>query len=108
MYIHTLPAGEKSKSLKSFNSILENLASLKFDRTDCLIALGGGMIGDVTGFVASSYLRGIDFIQIPTTLLSQVDSSVGGKTAINISQGKNLVGAFYNPKKVFISLAYLK
>ena len=108
VYIHTLPAGEKSKSLKSFNSILENLASLKFDRTDCLIALGGGMIGDVTGFVASSYLRGIDFIQIPTTLLSQVDSSVGGKTAINISQGKNLVGAFYNPKKVFISLAYLK
>ena len=108
VYIYSLPAGEKSKSLKSFNLILENLASLKFDRTDCLIALGGGMVGDITGFVASSYLRGIDFIQIPTTLLSQVDSSVGGKTAINISQGKNLVGAFYNPKKVFISLSYLQ
>ena len=108
VYIYSLPAGEKSKSLKSFNLILENLASLKFDRTDCLIALGGGMVGDISGFVASSYLRGIDFIQIPTTLLSQVDSSVGGKTAINISQGKNLVGAFYNPKKVFISLSYLQ
>ena len=108
VYVYSLPAGEKSKSLKSFNLILENLASLKFDRTDCLIALGGGMVGDITGFVASSYLRGIDFIQIPTTLLSQVDSSVGGKTAINISQGKNLVGAFYNPKKVFISLSYLQ
>ena len=108
VYVYSLPAGEKSKSLKSFNLILENLASLKFDRTDCLIALGGGMVGDITGFVASSFLRGIDFIQIPTTLLSQVDSSVGGKTAINISQGKNLVGAFYNPKKVFISLSYLQ
>ena len=108
IYIHSLQAGEKSKSLKSFNLILGNLASLKFDRTDCLIALGGGMVGDITGFVASSYLRGVDFIQIPTTLLSQVDSSVGGKTAINISQGKNLVGAFYNPKKVFISLTYLQ
>lgn len=108
VYVYSLPAGEKSKSLKSFNLILENLASLKFDRTDCLVALGGGMVGDITGFVASSYLRGIDFIQIPTTLLSQVDSSVGGKTAINISQGKNLVGAFYNPKKVFISLSYLQ
>ena len=108
VHVYILPAGEKSKSLKSFNLILENLASLKFDRTDCLVALGGGMVGDITGFVASAYLRGIDFIQIPTTLLSQVDSSVGGKTAINIAQGKNLVGAFYNPKKVLISLDYLK
>jgi len=108
VFLYILPAGEKSKSLKSFNSILEELADLKFDRTDCLIALGGGMVGDISGFVASSYLRGIDFIQIPTTLLSQVDSSVGGKTAINISQGKNLVGAFYNPKKVLISINYLK
>ena len=108
VHIYILPAGEKSKSLKSFNLILQELASLKFDRTDCLIALGGGMVGDITGFVASTYLRGVDFIQIPTTLLSQVDSSVGGKTAINIPQGKNLVGAFYNPKKVFISLNYLQ
>jgi len=108
VFLHILPEGEKSKSLKSFNSILEELANLKFDRTDCLIAIGGGMVGDISGFVASSYLRGIDFIQIPTTLLSQVDSSVGGKTAINIAQGKNLVGAFYNPKKVLISINYLK
>ena len=107
-YFLTLPSGEKSKSFKSLKLILENLASLKFDRTDCVIALGGGMVGDISGFASSTYLRGIDFIQIPTTLLAMVDSSVGGKTAINIPEGKNLVGAFYNPKKVFISLDYLK
>ena len=73
-----------------------------------MIAFGGGVVGDITGFVASSYLRGIKFVQIPTTLLSQVDSSVGGKTAINVPQGKNLVGAFYNPKLVLISTSYLK
>ena len=76
-------------------------------RDSCLLALGGGMVGDITGFCAATYLRGIPYIQIPTTLLSQVDSSVGGKTAINIKQGKNLVGAFNNPALVLISTNYL-
>ena len=103
-----LAKGEISKSFKSYQKILNKLNELKFDRSDYLIALGGGVIGDVTGFVASSYLRGIGYIQIPTTLLSQVDSSVGGKTAVNLAQGKNLVGAFYNPRLVLISTSFLK
>ena len=107
-YSMIIEEGEKSKSFKTYQNILNRLAELKFDRTDYLIALGGGVVGDITGFAASTYLRGIGYIQIPTTLLSQVDSSVGGKTAINLRQGKNLVGAFYNPKLVLISTAYLK
>tara|TARA_B100000287_G_scaffold427670_1_gene477694 strand:- start:1537 stop:2610 length:1074 start_codon:yes stop_codon:yes gene_type:complete len=103
-----LSQGEKSKSLQNFQRILNFLAKNNFDRTDVIIALGGGVIGDISGYVASSYLRGIEFIQIPTTLLSQVDSSVGGKTAINISAGKNLVGAFYNPKGVIIDTIALE
>ena len=103
-----LAKGEISKSFKSYQKILNKLIELKFDRSDYLIALGGGVIGDVTGFAASSYLRGIGYIQIPTTLLSQVDSSVGGKTAVNLAQGKNLVGAFYNPRLVLISTSFLK
>ena len=108
MHIFTLPKGEKSKSYYSYKKIINELSKFKFDRTDYLIAFGGGVVGDITGFVASTYLRGISYIQIPTTLLAQVDSSVGGKTAINIPQGKNLVGAFYNPKCVLISTQYLK
>ena len=108
MHIFTLPKGEKSKSYNSYKKIINELSKFKFDRTDYLIAFGGGVVGDITGFVASTYLRGISYIQIPTTLLAQVDSSVGGKTAINIQQGKNLVGAFYNPKCVLISTQYLK
>ena len=107
-YSLILAKGEISKSFKSYQKILNKLVELKFDRSDYLIALGGGVIGDVTGFVASSYLRGIGYIQIPTTLLSQVDSSVGGKTAVNLAQGKNLVGAFYNPRLVLISTSFLK
>jgi len=97
-----LDQGEKSKSLSNFQSIINFLIDQKFDRSDGIIAVGGGVIGDISGFVSSTYLRGISFIQIPTTLLAQVDSSVGGKTAINIPAGKNLVGAFYNPKGVII------
>ena len=108
IYIHELPQGETSKSANEYLNLLEKLAKLKFDRSDLMIALGGGMVGDITGFTASSYLRGIDFIQIPTSLLAQVDSSVGGKTAINIERGKNLVGAFYNPKLVLISTSFLE
>jgi 3-dehydroquinate synthase len=108
VHLHTIKEGEKSKSFNTYTNILEKLADLKFDRSDCMIALGGGVVGDITGFCAASYLRGISFIQIPTTLLAQVDSSVGGKTAINIKQGKNLVGAFYNPSLVLISTKYLE
>jgi len=103
-----LQHGEKAKSIQNFQKILNFLADNNFDRTDLIIAVGGGVVGDISGYVASSYLRGIQFIQIPTTLLAQVDSSVGGKTAINISAGKNLVGAFYNPKGVIIDTSVLK
>lgn len=91
------PAGEKSKNAQTFIDILEYLASEKITRSDLLVALGGGVVGDITGFAASCYLRGIDFVQIPTTLLAAVDSSVGGKTAIDLKAGKNLAGAFYQP-----------
>ncbi len=94
------PHGERSKSAETLLQIYDFLAENNITRSDCLIALGGGVVGDITGFAAATFLRGIDFIQIPTTLLSQVDSSVGGKTAINISAGKNLVGAFLQPKLV--------
>ena len=104
----TLTKGEQAKSIQNFQKILNLLAENNFDRTDVIIAVGGGVVGDIAGYVASSYLRGIQFIQIPTTLLAQVDSSVGGKTAINIPAGKNLVGAFYNPKGVLIDTSVLK
>ena len=103
----TITNGEKSKSFKNYQYILEHLAEKNFARDDLIIALGGGVVGDICGFVASTYLRGIDFIQIPTTLLSQVDSSVGGKTAINSKNGKNLFGAFYNPSLVIIDPSHL-
>ena len=97
-----LDQGEKAKSLSNFQHIINFLINNKFDRSDGIIAVGGGVVGDISGFVSSTYLRGISFIQVPTTLLAQVDSSVGGKTAINIPAGKNLVGAFHNPKGVII------
>lgn len=93
-------AGEKSKCAKTFIEILEFLATNKITRSDLAVALGGGVVGDITGFCASCYLRGIDFVQIPTTLLAAVDSSVGGKTAIDLDAGKNLAGAFYQPISV--------
>ena len=107
--VHTLELdnGERSKSFSSFKKIIDKLFELRFDRSDILIAFGGGVVGDITGFSASTFLRGIKYIQIPTTLLAQVDSSVGGKTAINVPQGKNLVGAFYNPSLVLISTEFL-
>ncbi|MDA7569536.1 3-dehydroquinate synthase [Emcibacteraceae bacterium] len=103
-----LPAGEATKSMKMFNSLLDQLLSMRLERSDTIIALGGGVIGDLVGFVASVYLRGIDFIQIPTTLLAQVDSSVGGKTGINSKHGKNLIGAFHQPKLVLIDVTTLE
>ncbi|MCI5838941.1 MAG: 3-dehydroquinate synthase [Peptoniphilaceae bacterium] len=97
-----LPAGENTKSIFWYERIVNELAKNLFDRNDAIIALGGGVIGDISGFVAGTYRRGIDFYQIPTTLLSAIDSSIGGKNAINIERGKNLVGLFYQPKAVFI------
>lgn len=102
-----LPAGESTKSFASLQSLLEKLLAYKPDRNTPLIALGGGVIGDITGFAASILLRGIPFIQIPTTLLAMVDSSVGGKTGINTDQGKNLVGSFYQPLLVLMDTEVL-
>ena len=94
------PAGEESKNGQVYLRLLNHLATNQITRSDCIIALGGGVVGDLTGFAAATYLRGIDFIQIPTTLLAAVDSSVGGKTAIDLDAGKNLAGAFYQPSLV--------
>ena len=96
----SVPAGEGSKDLKYYVNLLELIAEKGLTRSDTLIALGGGVVGDLTGFVAASYLRGISFVQIPTTLLAMVDSSVGGKTAVNLKAGKNLAGAFHQPSLV--------
>jgi len=95
------PHGEESKTLENFEKIQEFCAQNSITRTDLFIALGGGVTGDLTGFAASAYLRGVDFVQIPTTVLSMVDSSVGGKTAVNLKAGKNLCGAFYQPIAVY-------
>lgn len=97
-----LADGESEKNLASATQLYDKLLSEKFNRDCCLIALGGGVIGDLTGFVAATYQRGVDFIQIPTTLLSQVDASVGGKTAVNHPLGKNMIGAFHQPQAVLI------
>ena len=103
-----LPDGESYKTLDSLNQIITKLMEKKFSRTCVLIALGGGVIGDLTGFAASCYQRGVKFIQIPTTLLAQVDSSVGGKTAVNHPLGKNMIGAFYQPNAVFSDTSVLE
>lgn len=94
------PNGERSKNIQTYAEILEFLAQNRVTRTDCIVALGGGVVGDMAGFAAATYQRGIDFIQVPTTLLACVDSSVGGKTAIDLTAGKNLAGAFYQPRAV--------
>jgi len=104
----TFPAGERSKNLTTYGEILEFLAANKLTRSDCIVALGGGVTGDMAGFAAATYLRGIDYVQIPTTLLSQVDSSVGGKTAIDLAAGKNLAGAFYQPRLVLMDPSVLR
>ncbi len=107
LYVITVPDGEEYKNQESVDLILESLFNHKFNRKSMLIAFGGGVIGDMTGYVASIYQRGINFIQIPTTLLSQVDASVGGKTGMNNSYGKNLIGAFHQPKAVLIDSHFL-
>ena len=104
----TLPLGEASKSLNEFSRVISQMVEFGCDRKTTIIALGGGVVGDVSGFVASSFMRGIDYYQIPTTLLAMVDSSIGGKTGINIAEGKNLVGAIYQPKGVLIDPVILE
>ena len=100
--IETVPTGEKSKSFSSLERLCRTLLEQHFTRTDCVVAVGGGVVGDLAGFAAASYMRGIDFYNCPTTVLSQVDSSIGGKVAINLGAVKNIVGAFYQPKAVLI------
>ena len=107
-FVFTILQGEQSKSFSNFEKIIDFLIKNEFSRTDCIVAVGGGVVGDLAGFVASVYMRGITFYNIPTTLLSQVDSSIGGKTAIDKLGIKNIVGAFYPPHKVIIDPEVLK
>ena len=106
--ICTVESGESSKSMENFEKLLKTMLDNGFSRNDCVVAVGGGVVGDLSGFVASAYMRGVDFYNIPTTLLSQIDSSIGGKTAINFGGIKNIVGAFYQPKKVLVDPELLK
>ena len=102
------PAGEKSKMLETYAELVRGFAALELTRTDFAIALGGGVVGDLTGFAAATYMRGIAFVQIPTTLLAMVDSSIGGKTGVDIPEGKNLVGAFHLPKRIIRNVKFLE
>ena len=104
----TVPPGETAKSLKTVNACYDQLAAHRLERKSFIVALGGGVVGDLAGFVAATYLRGMPFVQVPTTLLAQVDSSVGGKVGVNLKAGKNLVGAFYQPRIVLCDLETLK
>ncbi len=106
--LHSFPAGEANKTLDTVKQIYRTLIEESFDRKDLLIALGGGVVGDITGYAAATYLRGIDFIQIPTTLIAQSDSSIGGKTGVDFDGYKNMVGAFYMPKLVYMNVSVLK
>ncbi len=108
VYHTVIPAGEEHKNMQTVLAIYEQMASAKIRRSDLVIALGGGVVGDIAGFCAASYMRGIPFVQMPTTLLAQVDSSIGGKTGVDLSAGKNLVGAFWQPSLVVIDIDTLK
>ena len=107
IHVFTFPAGEESKNLNTVQDAYRFLITHGFDRKDMLLALGGGVVGDLTGYTAATYLRGVDFVQIPTTLLSQVDSSIGGKTGVDFDQYKNMVGAFHMPRLVYMNLSVL-
>lgn len=106
--ICTIGQGEVNKNLQNYQYLLSTMLACRFTRKDCVAAVGGGVCGDLAGFAAAGYMRGIDFYNIPTTLLSQVDSSIGGKTAVNLDGIKNAVGAFYHPRKVLIDADVLK
>jgi 3-dehydroquinate synthase len=103
-----IPEGEEHKNLKTLASVYDRLVTERLERNSCVMALGGGVVGDVAGFAAATYLRGIPYIQVPTTLLAQVDSSVGGKTGVNHQNGKNLIGAFHQPRSVLIDVTVLQ
>mgnify|MGYP001213500731 CR=1 FL=1 len=105
--IIAVPSGERSKSLETAKKIYKMLLDLKVHRDSAVIALGGGVVGDLSGFIAATYMRGTDFVQVPTTLLSQVDAGIGGKTGVNLEEAKNIVGAFYQPRLVFSDMAAL-
>jgi 3-dehydroquinate synthase len=105
--VHSIRAGEQSKNLRNVDGCYARLAAHRLERKSFVVALGGGVVGDLAGFVAATYLRGVSFVQVPTTLLSQVDSSVGGKVGVNLKAGKNLVGSFYQPRLVLCDLAAL-
>ncbi len=107
LIIYAIPAGEENKNLNEINKIYEVLIENRFDRHDLIVALGGGVVGDMAGFAAATYLRGIAFVQIPTTLLSQTDSSVGGKTGVDYNGYKNMIGAFHMPSLVYINISVL-
>lgn len=106
--VFTVPQGETSKELGWCRAILTKMLDREFSRRDCVVAVGGGVVGDIAGFVASTYMRGVDFYNVPTTVLSQLDSSIGGKNGVNLNDIKNMVGTFYQPKKVVIDLDLLK
>ncbi|MDH7602023.1 MAG: 3-dehydroquinate synthase [Armatimonadota bacterium] len=106
--LFVVPCGERYKTLATVRRIYEALVKAKMDRTSAVVALGGGVVGDMVGFAAATYMRGVDFYQVPTTLLAQVDAAVGGKTGVDLAQGKNLVGAFYQPRRVIIDTLTLK
>ncbi|MDP6525138.1 MAG: 3-dehydroquinate synthase [Kiritimatiellia bacterium] len=105
---HVIPAGEESKSLNTMAELYDRAVDLHLDRSSLVVALGGGVVGDLAGFLAATYLRGIRLVQVPTSLLAMVDSSVGGKTGVNLARGKNLVGSFYQPVEVVVELSTLK
>lgn len=107
-FIECVEQGEVSKGFKTYEKLLRSMLRYGFTRSDCVVAIGGGVVGDLAGFVSASFMRGVDFYNIPTTLLSQIDSSIGGKVAINVDGIKNIVGAFYQPKKVLIDPDVLK
>ena len=106
-YVYTIPQGEGSKSVAVWEKLLSFMLEKNFTRSDCVIAVGGGVVGDLAGFAAACYMRGVDFYNLPTTVLAQVDSSIGGKTAVDLDGVKNIVGSFYPPKKVLVDPAFL-
>lgn len=105
--VYVIPPGERSKNLKMAEKIYKALLRFGLDRQSYLVAFGGGVVGDLTGFAAATYMRGISYVQVPTTLMAQVDSSIGGKTGVNLPEGKNLVGCFWQPESVFIDIKFL-
>ncbi len=106
-YLLSIESGEKNKNLLVFKKLMRKIVSFGLDRKSAIISLGGGVVGDISGFIAATYMRGINYVHIPTSLLAMVDSSIGGKVAIDLPEGKNLVGAFYQPKRVYIDICLL-